>query len=230
MDGGLTKLAPSRKGRTGTVPEIAMGVISRLVLACAFMVSLAACSKGGGASSDDMSLGSPDAKVTVQEYASVACPHCAAWNNEIFPDFKKKYIDTGKVKYVLKEALTGNPTLATSGFLLARCAGKDKYFFVTDAVYRAQDQLYEPNSENVRQGEARDILLHIAESAGLTEDQFNKCLSDQKALQALDDRIEKSMQQDGVESTPTFIVNGKKMEAGDKTLAQLDAVIQPLLK
>jgi protein-disulfide isomerase len=211
-----------------------MGAISsRLIIAGLAVLALAGCNKGGagagGASADDMSLGSPTAKVTVVEYASVACPHCAAFNAEVFPAFKKKYIDTGLVHYVAKEAMTGNPTLAASGFLLARCAGKDKYFFVTDAVYRAQDQMFEPGTENVGQ-DARGILLRIAQSAGLTEDQFNKCLNDDKALAALNDRVEKSMAQDGINSTPTFIVNGKKMTPGDKSLEQLDAVIQPLLK
>ncbi len=209
-----------------------MGAASRhLVLAALAAFSLAACNKGGaGDMPDDMSMGSPTAKVTVVEYASVACPHCAAFNNEIFPAFKAKYIDTGKVRYIPREALTGNPTLAAAGFLLARCAGKDKYFFVTDAIYRAQDQIYEPGTDNMRSNAGHDVLLPIAQSAGLTPDQFTKCLSDDAATKALNDRVEKSFQKDGVESTPTFIVNGKKLSPGEKTLAQLDAVIQPLLK
>ena len=210
-----------------------MGAISRrLALAAIAALSLAACNKGavGNAVPDDMSMGNPNAKVTVVEYASVACPHCAAFNNEIFPTFKAKYIDTGKVHYVAREALTGNPALAAAGFLLARCAGKDKYFFVTDAIYRAQDQIYEPGTDNMRANAGQDMLLPIAQSAGLTPDQFTKCLSDPAATKALNDRVEKFAQQDGVESTPTFIVNGKKMTPGEKTLGQLDAVIQPLLK
>ena len=210
-----------------------MGVISRrLVLVVAAALTLAACSKGAGGNGvpDDMSMGSPNAKVTVIEYASVACPHCAAFNNEVFPAFKAKYIDTGKVRYIAREALTGNPTLAAAGFLLARCAGKDKYFFVTDAIYRAQDEIYQPNTDNMRPNAGHDVLLPIAESAGLTEDQFTKCLSDPAAAKALNDRVEKFSQQDGIESTPTFIINGKKLEPGEKSMAQLDAVIQPLLK
>src|SRR5262252_4432484 len=113
------------------------GISRRIALAAVAALGLAACSKGGDAvSADEMTMGSPTAKVTVVEYASVACPICARFNNEVFPEFKKKYIDTGKVRWVSREALTGNPALAASGFLLARCAGKDKYFQVTDAVYR----------------------------------------------------------------------------------------------
>ncbi len=154
-----------------------MGAISRrLALVLAAAASLAACSKvGGSAVPDDMTMGNPNAKVTVIEYASVACPHCAAFNNELFPAFKAKYIDTGKVRYVAREALTGNPALAAAGFLLARCAGKDKYFFVTDAIYRAQDQIYEPNTDNVRPEAGQDVLLPIARSAPLAGASFASC-------------------------------------------------------
>ncbi len=205
----------------------------RLVVVVLAALSLAACHKGpagGAATSDDMSLGNPNAKITLIEYASVACPICAEFNNTVFPQFKAKYIDTGKVHYVMREALTGNPDLAASGFLLARCAGKDKYFAVTDAVFRAQDQLYEPGTETIRGTAARDVLLHIAENAGLSEDQFSKCLADDKAITALNDRVEKSSQRDHVDGTPMFILNGKKLRTGGTTLADLDAAIQPLLK
>ena len=81
-----------------------------------------------------MSLGNPNAKVTVAEYASLGCPICAKWNSDNFAAFKAKYVDTGRVHYVLKEMLTGDAPISAAGFLLARCAGKDKYFQVVDAV------------------------------------------------------------------------------------------------
>ncbi len=203
----------------------------RLVLAVALVLTVAACSKGGGGgvTSDDMSMGNPQAKVTVVEYASVACPVCADFNNNTFDAFKKKYIDTGKIHYVFREALTGNPALAGSGFLLARCAGKDNYFKVTDALFRAQDQVYEPGSENLKPGVAHDVLSRIAQQVGMNDDQLNKCLTDTSAVNALNDRVAKYSKQDNIDATPTFIINGKKLE-GDQTLAQLDAAIQPLLK
>ena len=202
----------------------------RLVFAVAAILALASCHSGGGAvTADDMSLGNPQAKVTVIEYASVACPVCAEFNNNTFDAFKKKYIDTGKVHYVFREAMTGNPALAGSGFLLARCAGKDNYFKVTDAVFRSQEQVYEPNSENLRPGVAHDVLSRIAQEVGMNDDQLNKCLTDTKAISALNDRVSKFAQQDKIEATPTFIINGKQY-VGDKSLAELDAVIQPLLK
>ena len=203
----------------------------RLVLAVIAVLSLVACNKGGGGvSSDEMSLGDPKAKVTVIEYASVACPVCANFNQTVFPDFKKKYIDTGKVHYVAREALTGNPSLAVAGFLLARCAGKDNYFKVTDAVYRAQDQIYEPGTENIRPAAGHEVLLHIAQSVGMSEDQFNKCINDEKGIQALQERVERLSKEYKIDSTPTFIVNGKAMQPGAATMAELDAAIQPHLK
>ena len=197
----------------------------RLVLAAVAALSLAGCNKGGGsaANDQDMVLGSPTAKVTVVEYASVACPHCARFNNTVFPDFKKKYIDTGKVKYVAREALTGSAPVAAAGFLLARCAGKDKYFEITDAIYRNQEQMFQS-------GDVRGTLLRIAQSAGMSEDQFNKCITDEKAIKALNDRVEKTNTADKVEGTPAFYVNGKNIATGEVTLQQLSAAIDPLLK
>jgi protein-disulfide isomerase len=195
----------------------------RLVIAAAMLAALAACSKSGAslgaAGPEDMTLGSPQAKVLVAEYASVGCPHCAAFNNDIFPAFKAKYIDTGKVHYVFHEMLVGGQSevaLAEAGFLLARCAGKDKYFPVVDEIFHAQSALY-------ASGDLRGGLLRIAQSAGMSEAQFNTCIGDQAALKALGARVEKAGK-DGVNETPTFIINGKKIE-GNQTLDTLDKAI-----
>ena len=207
-----------------------IGAVRTFALAALAVLALAGCNKGAQpVSADEMSLGSPTAKVTVIEYASVACPICARFDIEVFQDFKKKYVDTGKVRYVAREALTGNQALAASGFLLARCAGKDKYFQVTDAVYRAQEQIYEPGTESVQPGVARDVLGKIAQEVGLSDDQMNKCINDETAIKSLNDRVERLARKDDVEATPTFFVNGKKYE-GYQSLAQLDTIIQPLLK
>ena len=202
----------------------------RLAIAVALVLSLAACQKtGGGVTSDDMSMGNPQAKVTMIEYASVACPVCADFNNNVFDDFKKKYIDTGKIHYVFREALTGNQALAGSGFLLARCAGKDNYFKVTDAIFRAQESMYEPNSENLKPGVAHEVLSRISQEVGMSDEQMNKCLTDASAVNALNDRVVKLAKEANLDATPTFIINGKKY-VGDRTLADLDAIVQPLLK
>lgn len=196
-------------------------LIIRATLVIALAASLAACGpKGAKVTADDMTLGNPNAKVTVVEYASVACPHCAKWNDEVFPAFKAKYIDTGKVHYVSREALTGEPRLANAGAMLARCAGKDKYFQVTEALYNAQASIFQT-------GDIRGELLTIAQAAGMNEEQFNSCLSDENAAKSAE-RIDKLMKADKIQGTPTFIVNGKKIggeEGGEATLAQLDAAI-----
>lgn len=188
-----------------------------LMIAAAMALMLTACNKSaGGATADDMALGNAQAKVTVVEYASASCPHCAEFNNEVFPIFKTKYIDSGKIHYVFREFLTPPQEVAASGFLIARCAGKDKYFSVLDAIYRGQAAMY-------ASGDYRGSLLRIAQSAGMSEDQFNKCTTDDAALKALNDRVQKSVDA-GISGTPTFVVNGTKMD-GAPTLANLDAAI-----
>ena len=192
----------------------------RLVLALGLALSLTACNKGGAtaASSDDMTLGNPDAKVTVVEYASASCSHCARWNEEVWPTFKTKYVDTGRVHYVFKEFLTPPIELASAAFLTARCAGKDKYFNIIDAVFRAQPVMYQT-------GDYRGELLRIANSAGMSEAEFTRCIRDDEALKALNARVEKAVKEDKISGTPTFIVNGKKVGDGEMSMEQLDKAI-----
>ena len=166
--------------------------------------------------SDDMSLGSPTAKVTVVEYASVACPVCAKWNNETYPGFKKTFIDTGRVHYVLREMLTHDPQVAALGFLTARCAGKDKYFQVVDDVFKAQDEIFA--------GEPRMVMLRIAKKAGLSDAQFDACTQDDKAILALQNRVDRYVKTDKINNTPTFVVNGQIL-IGDQPLSALGDAI-----
>jgi len=180
---------------------------------------LSACNSGGGGqavSSDDMSLGKADAPVTVVEYASLACSHCATFNKEVFPAFKTKYIDTGKVRYVFREFITAPPELASAGALLARCAGKDKYFNVIDAVFHGQEEIFQT-------GDIRGVLLRVAQSAGMNEDQFMACVGDEKALNDLNARVEKYAKDAKITGTPTFFFNDDKYDSGEMTLAQIDA-------
>jgi len=202
-----------------------MGQSSRRLFVIALAVlSLAGCNKiaaltGGQnkVTADDMSLGNASAKVTVIEYASATCPHCARFNNDVFPGFKAKYIDTGRIHYVFREFLTEAPEVGAAAFLTARCAGKDKYFSVLDAVFKAQTQMF-------TSGDIKGTLLGIAESAGLTEAQFNACINDNAALTALNNRVQSYTDKDGIDSTPTFVVNGKKL-VGEQTEAGLDKAI-----
>ena len=188
------------------------------LVAMAGVLLLAACSKGPAPSADDMTLGDPKAPVKMVEYASASCVHCAAFNNDVFPAFKAKYIDTGKVHYTLKEFLTPPNELAAAGFLTARCAGKDRYFTVLDAIFRNQQEIFQT-------GDMRGVLLRVAQSAGLTEAQFNACITDETALKALNDRVERAVKQDGVTGTPAFYVNGKSVGSGEISLEALEKAV-----
>ena len=152
------------------------------------------------------------------EYASASCAHCARFNNEVFPEFKKKYIDTGKVHYTLREFLTPPNQVAAASFLMARCAGKDKYFPALDAVFHNQEEMFQT-------GDYRGVLLRIAQSMGMTEKQFDACIADEAALKALNARMEKAMREEKISSTPTFDVNGKRLKEGEVSMAEFDAAI-----
>jgi len=197
--------------------------MTRIATALMLALTLAACSRGGGQGGklpDDMDMGNAQAKVTVVEYASVGCPVCGKWYREVWPAFKAKYVDTGKTHYVFKEMLVGGGAevaVAEAGFLLARCAGKDKYFAVTDAIFKNQEQAFNA---------PRETLEDIAKSVGMTEDSFNKCITDEAAIKALNDRVERHNRDDHVNSTPTFVINGKALEAGYHSLDELDAAIK----
>lgn len=195
-------------------------IARRSVLAAAAAIAtlaLAACGGGGGAvTADDMSLGKADAPVTVIEYASLACTHCGRWENDVFPAFKTKYIDTGKVHYVFREFSTSPPELAAAGAMLARCTGKDKYFTTVQAVFHAQEEIFTT-------GDIRGPLLRIAETAGMTEADFDKCVGDEKALAAFNARVEKYAKEAKIEGTPTFFFNGDKYDKGEMSMAEIDA-------
>ena len=120
---------------------------SRRGLAILFVagLALAACDKVGApkpATDDEMTMGDAAAKVKLTEYASITCPHCAVFATGVFPQIKRNYIDTGKVSYAFREILTAPSDVAAAGFLTARCAGKDKYFTVVDAIFRGQAEMF----------------------------------------------------------------------------------------
>lgn len=192
----------------------------RAVVAALPAVALVSCAKPAPpAVGTDVSLGDPKAPVKVVEYASVACPVCGRWYREVFAAFKTKYIDTGKVYYTFREMLVGDTTeqsMAAAGFLLARCAGRDKYFNIVDAIFQNQNDIY-----NDPQGG----LLKVAKANGLDEKAFTTCVNDANALQALNARVQGYLTVDHVDATPTFVVNGVSMEPGYHTLAEIDAVI-----
>ncbi len=173
--------------------------------ALAAMATVAGCTaKSGGAAQGDMSVGAgEDAKVTVVEYASVTCGHCAVWNEEVWPEFKTKYVDTKKVRYVFREFPTPPQDIAVAGFLIARCAGPDKYFDVVHDIMASQ-------KEWMAGVAPRTTLFRAAAAAGLSQEQTEACISDKAAIEEMSNRIKDGIDA-GVTGTPTFLVNGTKV-------------------
>jgi protein-disulfide isomerase len=171
----------------------------------------------------DMAIGNPKAPVHVVEYLSLTCPHCAHFHADVFPAFKAKYIDTGKVHFTVRELLTAPANVAAAGFLMARCNGGTRYFDVVDQVFRSQSRW--------QQGNIKPIFVEIAKANGMTEAQFEACVADEKAQEALQGRLEYATQTDKVTGTPTFFINGVMLPNQEvPTLADLDAAIAKALK
>jgi protein-disulfide isomerase len=164
----------------------------------------------------DMSMGNPNATVTMIEYASASCPHCAAFYKDVFPTLKAEYIDTNKINFIFREFPHNDAALAA--FMVARSAPKDAYFTLIDIFFKTQAVwLQDP----------RTGLLNIAKQAGISEDAFNKTLQDEtlaKSILAIRDQAEKF----GVTGIPTFFINGEMLD-GEQKIETLRAKIDPLL-
>jgi protein-disulfide isomerase len=166
----------------------------------------------------DHVLGSPDAPVTIIEYASMTCPHCAHFHETTYPEMKKKYVDTGKVRFIFREFPLD--ALAAAGSMLARCAGKDKYFPMIETLFSQQKEwvVQKPLAP----------MLGIAKQAGFTQQSFDECLANQQMLSAIEEGRNRATKL-GVNSTPTFFINGKIIR-GALTPEELDKQVAPYLK
>jgi protein-disulfide isomerase len=169
----------------------------------------------------ELAMGPEDAKVTVVEYASMTCGHCMVFQTKIFPDFKKKYIDTGKVRYIFREFPLDARAFAAS--MLARCAGSpEKSFALIDALFeRQEDWAFVKDNPTPK-------LFEIAKQAGFTQESFDKCLTDQKLLDELTAVHTRASETFGVNATPSFFINGKRLQAAP-VMEEFEKVIDPLL-
>ena len=170
----------------------------------------------------DMALGPADAAVTITEYASMTCPHCAAFNATVFPKLKAEYIDTGKVRYIFREFPLD--IKAAAGSMLTRCIANgdaQKYFAVTDMLFRSQNDWVVKNTT--------ETLTRIGKQAGLSQQQVEACLKDQALLDkiAADQKYASDILK--VDSTPTFFINGEKIK-GESSIEEFQKRINPLLK
>ena len=151
----------------------------------------------------EMVQGAEDAPVTVMEYASYTCPHCANWHEESYPQLKD-YIDEGKVRFVYREVYFDRPGLWAS--MIARCGGEQKFFGVSDMLYEQQRDWAAGGDPAAIAAKLREIGL----KAGLEEAQLEACLTDGDKAQELVSWFEQNAEEDGINSTPTFIINGEK--------------------
>jgi protein-disulfide isomerase len=164
----------------------------------------------------DQALGDKNAPVTVVEYGSLTCSHCSDFNKESFPELKSKYIDTGKVRYILREF--SYDEYATSAFMLARCAGNDRYFGFVDVLFRKQEQW--AYSEDPMAG-----LLALAKQGGFTDATFDACMKNDAIFAHVEKVTTSGRNEFGVESTPTFFVNGEKVE-GALPFSQFENIVK----
>jgi protein-disulfide isomerase len=170
----------------------------------------------------DMALGPANAPVTITEFASMTCPHCAAFNENVFPKIKSTYIDTGKIRYVFREfPLDIN---AAAGSMLARCiaqAEAGKYFAVIDMLFKQQNDWVTKNTT--------ETLTRIGKQAGLSQKGVEDCLKDQALLDKIAADQKYASEVLKVDSTPTFFINGEKIK-GETSFAEFDKKIKSLLK
>lgn len=169
----------------------------------------------------DMALGSATAPVTITEYASMTCPHCAAFNEQVFPKIKAEYIDTGKVRYIFREFPLDDK--AAGGSMLSRCIANgdpNKYFAVTDLLFRQQVEWMKNTTET---------LTRIGKQAGLGQQQVEACLTNQSLLDKILADQKYATEVLKVDSTPTFFINGEKIR-GEASFEAFAKVINPLVK
>ena len=169
----------------------------------------------------DMALGNANASVTITEYASMTCPHCAAFNEQVFPKIKKEYIDTGKVRWIFREFPLD--IKAAAGSMLSRCIANgdpQKYFAVTDMLFRSQNDWVMKNTT--------ETLARIGKQAGLSQSQVEACLKDQALLDKIAADQKYAAEVLKVDSTPTFFINGERIK-GEASFDEFKKKIDPLL-
>ncbi len=166
----------------------------------------------------DRVLGKADAPITVVEYASLTCPHCAAFNKDVLPDFKKTYVETGKAKLVYRDYPLDQ--LALKAAMLARCAPSDRYFSFLDVLFQNQVTWATAKDPNA-------ALERIAKLGGMSSEQFTACMQNRSLEDAVLAESLRGQKEFNVQSTPTILVNGKKID-NPQSFAEFDKILKPL--
>ena len=168
----------------------------------------------------DEVMGDVNAKVTIVEYASMTCPHCKSFHEQILPTIKEKYIDTGKAKYILRPFPFDGDRRGEAAFMLAKCAPNNAYYPMIDALFSTQ-------STWAGKGNPVPELLRISKLSGMTEADFKACLGNQELLTQIIQGRNKAVQEFGVRATPTVFVNDEKL--GDSTLDSITKAVEAAL-
>lgn len=192
-------------GQPGSAPAIATPVPSAAISTpAATPAANPSVAQGPGPQilPDDMVLGSPDAKVTIVEYASLTCSHCARFHKETMPKLKAEFIDTGKVRLVYRDFPFDEPSFRAA--MLARCSGKERFFGFIDALYQSQENWATPNGW-------KPGLARIAKLGGMSQETFDQCLANKAVEEPILAKRLEGNQKFGVDSTPTFFINGEKV-------------------
>lgn len=166
----------------------------------------------------EMTLGNPDAPVKVTEYASFTCGHCGNFHTDSFKDLKADYIDTGKVFFTYREVYFDRAALDAS--LLARCGGSDKFFGISNLLYKGQSEWIRAENRE----ELGNNLGKIGRIAGLSGDEITSCLADEDKAKTLVAWYQQNATADGVDSTPTFLINGAAKISGNNPSALKEAI------
>jgi protein-disulfide isomerase len=167
---------------------------------------------------DDRILGNPGAPITIVEYASLTCPHCAHFANDVLPEIKKEWIDTGKAKLVLRDFPLDEPALRAA--MIARCAPADRYYAFADTFFAAQEKW-------VRSPDYREALARLAKLGGMSKEEFDTCLNNTELENKIVEGRLKATQELDVNSTPTFFINGSKF-AGAPTKEEFEKLLSGL--
>ncbi len=175
----------------------------------------------------EMALGKEDAKVTIVEYMSMTCPHCAHFHTTTFDEIKKKYVDTGKARFIIRE-FPFDPR-AAAAFMLARCnPAKPEDLSTPEQYFPMVSMLFKQQQTWAAAEDGRTALLQMSKLAGFSEESFTKCLTNQKLLDEVNATRERGSKDFGVNATPTFLINGKRY-SGDMSVDIMSALIDSLL-